>query len=228
MSWLTRTLSSSIGKKVIMSLTGLFLIIFLVVHLAGNLQLLKSDGGQGFNEYTIFMTTNPLIVTTSYLLYATILIHIIYSLILSVNNRDARPVRYAQYKGEANSSWASRHMGLLGTIILIFLVIHLKSYWYGLKIGVVPKITYPETGEVEDLYSVVKESFSQWWYVALYVISMIGLAFHLAHGFNSAFQTLGIHHKKYTPFIKKVGIAFAIIVPLLFALIPIVMFINSL
>ena len=211
-----------------MSLTGLFLIIFLVVHLAGNLQLLKSDGGQGFNEYTIFMTTNPVIKTTSYLLYATFLIHIIYSLILSVNNKNARPVRYARYKGEANSSWASRHMGLLGTIILIFLVIHLKSYWYGLKIGVVPKITYPETGEVEDLYSVVKASFSQWWYVALYVISMIGLAYHLTHGFASAFQTLGLHHKKYTPFIQKLGIAFSIIVPLLFALIPIVMFINSL
>lgn len=228
MSWLTHTLSSSIGKKVIMSLTGLFLISFLVIHLIGNLQLLKSDGGQAFNEYTVFMTTNPVIKTISYLLYASILIHIIYSLILSVNNRDARPVRYAQYKGEANSSWSSRNMGLLGTIILIFLVIHLKSYWYGLKVGAVPIITYPEFGEASDLYTVVKTSFSQWWYVALYVISMIGLAYHLLHGFASAFQTLGLHHMKYTPFIQKVGMAFAIIVPLLFALIPIIMFMNSL
>jgi succinate dehydrogenase / fumarate reductase cytochrome b subunit len=228
MSWLTHTLSSSIGKKVIMSLTGLFLISFLVIHLSGNLLLLKSDGGQAFNEYTVFMTTNPVIKTISYLLYASILIHIIYSLILSVNNRDARPTRYAQYKGEANSSWSSRNMGLLGTIVLIFLVIHLKSYWYGLKVGAVPIITYPEFGEASDLYTVVKTSFSQWWYVALYVISMIGLAYHLAHGFASAFQTLGLHHMKYTPFIKKVGMAFAIIVPLLFALIPIIMFMNSL
>ena len=228
MSWLTRTLSSSIGKKVIMSLTGLFLIIFLVVHLSGNLLLLKNDGGQAFNEYTVFMTTNPIVITLSYILYAVILIHIIYSLILSVNNRDARPVRYALYKGEANSSWPSRHMGLLGTIILIFLVIHLKSFWYGLKIGAVPVITYPGFGEAEDLYTVVKEAFSQWWYVALYIISMIGLAYHLVHGFVSAFQTLGLQHRKYTPFIKKVGIAFAIIVPVLFALIPIIMFMNSL
>jgi succinate dehydrogenase / fumarate reductase cytochrome b subunit len=95
-------------------------------------------------------------------------------------------------------------------------------------VGAVPTITYPEFGEASDLYTVVKTSFSQWWYVALYVISMIGLAYHLSHGFASAFQTLGLHHMKYTPFIKKVGMAFAIIVPLLFALIPIIMFMNSL
>lgn len=228
MSWLTHTLSSSIGKKLIMSLTGLFLITFLVVHLSGNLLLLKNDGGQAFNEYTVFMTTNPLIKTTSYVLYTFILLHVIYSLILSIHNRSARPVRYAKYKGEANSSWSSRNMGFLGTIILIFLVIHLKSYWYGLKVGAVPMVNYPEFGEAADLYTVVKASFSQWWYVALYVLSMIGLAYHLSHGFSSAFQTLGLHHKKYTPFIQKLGIFFAIVVPLLFALIPVIMFVNSL
>src|SRR5690606_6654470 len=129
------------------------------------------------------------------------IIHVIYALILSINNRDARPVRYAVYDGEANSWWASRYMGLLGTIILVFLIIHLKSFWYGLKIGAVPVITYPEFGEAEDLYTVVKTAFSEWWYVALYVVSMVGLAYHLAHGFVSAFQTLGLQHKKYTPFI---------------------------
>ncbi len=228
MSWLTQTLSSTIGKKIIMSLTGLFLVTFLVVHLSGNFLLLKDDGGQAFNEYTKFMTTNPVIKTTSYILYSFILIHVIYSLVLSVYNRNARPVKYAVYKGGANSSWSSRNMGFLGTIILIFLIIHLRSFWYELKWGAVPMASYPEVGDIRDLYTVVAASFSQWWYVAIYIACMIGLAFHLSHGFASAFQTLGINHQKYTPAIRKVGIAFAIIVPLLFAMIPIVMFINSL
>lgn len=228
MSWLTQTFSSTIGKKIIMSLTGLFLIVFLVVHLSGNLLLLKGDGGQAFNEYTKFMTTNPAIKTVSYLLYAFILIHVIYSLILAVHNRNARPVRYAVKKGQDNSKWASRNMGLLGTIVLVFLIVHLRSFWYELKAGAVPVVSYPESGEVRDLYTVVESSFTQWWYVGLYVACMIGLAFHLSHGFASAFQTLGINHKKYTPAIKKAGIAFAIIIPLLFAMIPVVMFVNSL
>ncbi|MBK6266797.1 succinate dehydrogenase cytochrome b subunit [Marivirga sp. S37H4] len=224
MSWLADTLTSSIGRKLIMSLTGLFLIVFLVVHLSGNFQLLANDGGESFNAYTKFMTTNPLIATISYGLYFFILLHIIMSIVLYRRNRSARPITYKKYDGSANSSWASRNMGILGTVILIFLVIHLRNFWYEMKFGSLP---LDEFGN-KDLYLIVSQAFSDVWYVALYVVCMIGLAFHLSHGFASAFASLGVSHNKYTPFIKKFGIAFAIIIPLGFAAIPVIMFINSL
>ncbi len=223
MSWLTKTLSSSLGRKVIMSLTGLFLIIFLLVHLIGNLQLLKDDGGQAFNIYAKFMTTNGLIKVSSYLLYATFLIHIVYSIILTRVNRSARPSSYAYSKPSGSSSLSSRNMGILGTVIFIFLVIHLQNFWYQMKFGSMPMTSYGGM-EIKDLYRVVAEAFSQWWYVVVYVTAMVFLAFHLSHGFQSAFQTLGINHKKYTPFIQKVGLAYSIVIPGLFALIPIYMF----
>ena len=122
----------------------------------------------------------------------------------------------------------SRNMGILGTIVLIFLVIHLRSFWYEMRFGQIPVVNYDGAGEFKDIYSIVVEAFNQWWYVALYVVAMIGLAFHLSHGFKSAFQTLGLTHKKYTPLIEGVGLWYSIIVPAIFALIPVVMFIKSL
>ncbi|WKV12571.1 succinate dehydrogenase cytochrome b subunit [Marivirga harenae] len=223
MSWLSDTLTSTIGRKLVMSLTGLFLIIFLVVHLAGNFQLLADDGGLAFNAYAKFMTSNPIIKFTSYGLYAFILIHIIMSIALAAKNRAARPVGYDQVKGSANSSFSSRNMGILGFIIFVFLVIHLRNFWYEMHWGSIPM---DEAGN-KDLYAVVNAAFAEWWYVAIYVVCMVGLAFHLSHGFSSAFQTLGINHKKYTPFIKKLGIVYAILIPAAFASIPLIMFFNS-
>ena len=227
MSWFTQALSSTIGRKVVMSLTGLFLITFLIVHASGNALLFKSDGGEAFNLYAQFMTTNPLIKAASYILYTGILLHVIYALILSVYNKSARPVGYAVAHAAENSSWKSRNMGILGTIVLIFLVIHLRSFWYEMKFGEVPTVDYAGV-EVRDLYSIMLAAFSEWWYVLLYVLAMIGLSFHLAHGFWSAFQTLGLQHKKYSPLIKGAGLIFAIAVPLLFAAMPIYMYILSL
>lgn len=222
MNWLLTLFSSTAGKKLIMALTGLFLITFLVVHLAGNLQLLKDDGGRAFNEYAAFMTTNTIIRITSIVLYASILIHVIWSLMLTIHNRRARGSE--RYKVvDSSSPWTSRNMGLLGTIVLIFLVIHLKDFWAQMHWGGIAKATY-EGKEYKDLYKIVELAFSQGWYVALYTVCMVGLSFHLWHGFGSAFQTLGLNHVKYNPLIKFVGRAFAIIIPALFALIPIWMF----
>lgn len=223
MSWLSDTLTSTIGRKLVMSLTGLFLISFLVVHLSGNFQLLAGDGGLAFNAYAKFMTTNPIVKTLSYGLYAGFLIHIIMSVILVYKNKKARPVGYEKVKGSANSSWSSRNMGILGFIILLFLVIHLRNFWYEMHWG---GIATDEAGN-KDLFAVVNAAFSEWWYVVLYVVCMIGLAFHLSHGFSSAFQTLGLNHKKYTPFIKGLGIVYAILIPAAFASIPLIMFFNS-
>lgn len=208
-----------------MALTGLFLILFLVVHLIGNLQLLKSDEGQSFNIYAQFMTTNPLIVVISYVNYAFILIHIIWSIILTRRNRRARgPEGYAVNRN--SSHWTSRNMGILGTFIFIFLVIHLRSFWYEMHWGGIPMATY-DGEQYKNLYAVVDKAYADIWFVVLYVVSMTLLAFHLFHGFGSAFQTLGWNHVKYNPLIKFVGVAFAIVVPALFALIPVYMYMNQ-
>lgn len=248
--------TSSIGRKVLMSLTGLFLVLFLLIHMVGNLQLFKDDNGYAFNTYTIFMTSNPLIKTVSYLLYTTIIAHAVLALILTLKNWSARKRGYGQTSG-ATSKWSARNMGILGTIILIFIVIHMSNFWYEYKFSEVPwaqYVTNLETNEttftdlteqikampekpkfksqeflfqtnkvviIKNLYHEVKTDFqNEWWLVLLYVVSMVALSFHLLHGFQSAFQTLGLRHKTYTPIIKFVGYAFGIIVPIMFAAMP--------
>lgn len=223
MKWFTSLLSSTLGRKLLMALTGLFLIMFLAVHLAGNLQLLKDDGGQAFNTYSEFMGHNPLIQTISKVNFALILIHIVWAIIVSRKNRAARGTAYAV--NNKSSHWTSRNMGILGTIVLIFLVVHLRHFYAELHWGSVPTVTY-DGKEVADAYTLVSYWFAKAWYSGLYVVCMIGLAFHLWHGFSSAFQTLGLNHVKYNPVINFVGRAFAIIVPALFALIPILMFLK--
>lgn len=224
MNWFTKLLSSTLGRKLLMALTGVFLILFLIVHLIGNLQLLKNDDGEAFNVYAQFMTSNPLIVTISYVNYACILIHIIWALLLTIGNKNARGGQgYAVIKN--SSPWTSRNMGILGTFIFIFLVIHLRGFWYQMHWGGIPTVNYNGVA-VKDLYATVDSAYSQAWYVGVYVFSMLILAFHLWHGFVSAFQTLGMNHLKYNGLIAFVGKAFAIVVPALFALIPIWMFLD--
>ena len=226
MSWVTKTLNSTLGRKLIMALTGLFLILFLTGHVSGNLLLFKGDGGQAFNMYAKFMTTNPAVKLLSYLTYISVIGHIVYSILLSQHNKSARPVSYSTSKGSTNSAWSSRNMGVLGTIILIFLVVHLQGFWAQMHWGEVPTITYE--GEVyKNLFLIVSEAFKQEWLVALYVLSMIFLGFHLSHGFASAFQTFGINHMKYSPAIKAIGTAYAILVPALFASMPVYIYFSS-
>jgi succinate dehydrogenase / fumarate reductase cytochrome b subunit len=221
MKWFTELFSSTLGRKLVMALTGLFLISFLVIHLIGNLQLLKDDGGHAFNVYAQFMTHNPIIKTISYTLYASILIHTLWALMLTVYNRKSRGQGYAV--AGKSSAWSSRNMGILGTVVFIFIVIHMRQFWAEMHWGSVPMQNY-DGDDVKDLYTIVAFAFNELWYVILYTISMIALAFHLYHGFGSAFQTLGLNHLNYNPIIKVVGFAFALIVPALFAWIPIAMF----
>lgn len=227
MSWLTDSLKSSIFRKLLMALTGLFLILFLVVHLAGNLQMVFNDQGQAFNIYAHTMANNPLIQIVSKLNFLFIVLHIAYSIILTRMNKVARPVSYGFSAAGTNSAWTSRNMGILGTLILVFLIVHLKSFWWEFKNGAIPMVTYD--GETyPNVFMVVEAAYSQIWYVVFYVVSMFIVAFHLSHGFASAFQTLGLNHVKYTPAIQVIGKGFAILVPALFALIPIVIYIKSL
>ena len=226
MSWVTKTLNSTLGKKLIMALTGLFLILFLTGHVSGNLLLFKGDGGQAFNMYAKFMTTNPAVKLLSYLTYISVIGHLIYSIFLSRQNKAARPVNYSTSKGSTNSAWSSRNMGVLGTIILIFLVVHLQGFWAQMHWGQVPSVTY-DGEEYKDLFLIVNGAFKQLWLVALYVISMVFLGFHLSHGFASAFQTLGLNHKKYSPAIQTAGSIYCIFVPALFASMPIYIYFTS-
>lgn len=223
MNWFFKLLSSTLGRKLIMALTGLFLILFLIVHLIGNLQLLKDDGGHAFNVYAEFMSTNPLIQIISKGNFFFIFLHIVIAILLTIKNRAARGAQaYAVTSGKS-SAWSSRNMGILGTIVLVFLVIHLKDFWAQMHYGGMPTVNY-DGKEYRDIYTTVSYWFAVNWYVALYVFCMAAVGFHLWHGFASAFQTLGLNHAKYNGVILFVGRAFSIIVPALFALIPIWMY----
>lgn len=218
MNWFVKTFSGSIGRKLLMALTGLFLCSFLIIHLIGNLQLLKSDSGEAFNHYAKFMTSNTLIKTVSYLLYTSIIVHAVIALILTIANRKSRPQGYAVSNNR--SSWASRNMGILGTIVFAFIVFHMKDFWAEYHFEEMPMYTLADGTIVKDLYLEVMEAFKSGLYVGLYVLCMGAIGYHLWHGFESAFQTLGLSHKKYTPFIQSFGKIFSVGIAIGFAIIP--------
>jgi succinate dehydrogenase / fumarate reductase, cytochrome b subunit len=264
MSSALQFLDSSIGRKVLMSLTGLFLCSFLIIHVAGNMALFKSDDGLAFNQYSLFMTTFPVIKAISYLLYATIVLHAISGFRLVYLNQKARPVGYEARKDPRSASWASKNMGILGFVLLVFLVTHMANFWYVYKFGDIPWKEYKidittdeiingkgtpltvtngehrepqnfisnneagtpvQTVVLKDLYEVVRVAFEQSWLVIFYVIGMIAVAYHLVHGFQSGFQSLGLRHPTYTPVIQGIGVwLFGILIPLLFAAMPVYFF----
>ena len=259
MSEFKQTFNSSLGKKLIMALTGLFLCTFLIVHVGGNLLLFKNDQGFAFNSYANFLTHFPPIEVVAYLLYLAIIVHAVYALVLTVKNRRARPVGYA-VQTKSPAAWSSKNMGLLGSILLLFIVIHMGDFWFTYKynniLGFKEYRTNQITGEttvtdftpsnadfersystennveivrVKDLHARITSSFSHLWYVAFYVIAMGAVSFHLLHGFQSAFHTLGWVHRKYKPIIYFFGTwLFAVVIPLLFAAMPVVYYIQSL
>ncbi|AKQ45967.1 succinate dehydrogenase [Rufibacter radiotolerans] len=226
MSWFSKTLSSSIGRKFLVAITGLFLISFLVVHLVGNLQLFKDDGGNAFNVYSHFMGTNPIIRTMEFVLVAGFLLHIYEALVLTRRNQSVRPVAYAYNRPQDNSNWSSRNMGLLGTVILVFLIIHLWNFFVPARFGGLEGVVVDNV-HYDNLYQKVVQSFHIWWYVLIYVLAQIALGYHLYHGFQSAFQTLGLNHKKYTPAIQMFGAFFSVVVPAVFAAMPLYFFIKD-
>jgi succinate dehydrogenase / fumarate reductase cytochrome b subunit len=252
MSEFKQTFNSSLGKKLIMALTGLFLCTFLIVHLGGNLLLFCDDAGYGFNVYANFLTHFPPIEVVAYLLYLCILVHSIYALILTLKNRSARPVSYASVN-KSPASWSSKNMGLLGSILLLFIVIHMSDFWfaykYSHKVGYkeyrtdlatdkTTAVDYVPTSpnfeksistennyeivRVKDLHARVANSFSNIWYVIFYLIAMGAVSFHMLHGFQSSFRTLGWVHRKYTPVVCFIGTwLFAVIIPIGFAAMPV-------
>lgn len=215
MNWIDRTLS----RKNLMALTGLFLCFFLVIHLLGNLQLLLPAGEAQlqFNAYSKLLSGNIFIKIISFVLYASIIAHAIYALIITLRNKRANGSRYHYDQRGAASKWYSRNMGILGTIILIFLIIHFKDFWYQYKFGQMP---LDEHGH-KDLYTLVVSVYREGWYVAVYVLCMVALCYHLLHGFFSAARTLGVYHPRYAKGIRVFGWIFSVVICAGFALIPV-------
>lgn len=211
--------TSSIGRKYVMALTGLFLISFLVIHVSGNLLTLVPDDGLTFNAFTHFMEHNLLIRTLEYVLFAGFIIHILQSLVVTRINVKARPNKYVVNAASENSTWISRNMGILGTIIFIFLIIHLLDFFYKIRFET-DELGTDANGNV-NLFSEVKKTYSLLSYTVLYVVAMFALGFHLWHGFASAFRSLGIMHSKYTPAIVFIGKLYTIVVTLGFTIIPV-------
>lgn len=225
MSWLINFFTSSIGRKIIMSLTGIFLILFLTVHLIGNIQLLFNDEGKAFNVYADMMGNNFLIQLISKGNFFFILLHAVMGIVLWLQNKSAKGSRYA-VKAK-NTSFASQNMAWFGIIILAFILLHLYQFFLQMKAPDLfdsTELVAYDGVEVRNLYKLVAATFSNIGYVIFYLISMVVIGLHLNHGFQSAFQSLGLNHKKYTPIIKGLGLGYSILVPLGFAIIPIVFY----
>src|ERR1700730_13703134 len=213
--WLSHTLS----RKNLMALTGFFLCLFLVIHLFGNLQLLlpAEVARWQFNFYSKLLSENIFIELISYVLFASILAHAIYALLITVQNKRSNGRRYEYDRRSVSSKWYSRKMGLLGTIILLFLIIHLRDFWYQLQFGHVP---LDKEGQ-KDLYTVVVTVYHDGWYVLIYVLCMVALGYHLLHGFFSAARTLGLYNPPYVNWIMVAGWVYSIGISAGFALIPV-------
>ncbi len=220
MKWFTTFITSKIGQKFTMAGTGLFLVLFLIVHLAGNLQLLKDDGGEAFNVYANFMVHNIFIEIISIGLYIFILLHAIQGIIFAINNKKARGKNYKKsYSGK--KIFPASNMALLGSLIFFFIIFHMKDFWWKYKYGGQVDMIPHGDGTIGNLYATVQSSFSHGWIVALYILSMGVLYFHLSHGFASAFRTFGVHNKKYTPVVYFLGTLYSVLVCIGFAIIPI-------
>jgi succinate dehydrogenase / fumarate reductase, cytochrome b subunit len=210
MGWVWKSLNSSIGKKLVMAITGVALMLFLIIHLAGNLSLY--GGPKAFNGYVgLLEMIKPLIRVIEIILALVFFFHIINGVRLWIENKIARPQSYTINGSRKNTDVFSRTAFITGSIIFIFLILHLQTIWY--------KFNY--SGTELDLYTITTEWLSTWWYSLLYLIAIVLLGFHLNHGFQSAFQTFGWNSKKYFPLIEKLGTIYAVIMTLGFGSIPI-------
>lgn len=213
MGWFFRALNSSIGKKFVMALTGICLILFLIIHLINNLTLY--GGPDLFNTVVKNLESiKPFVRVIETILAIIFVFHIFNGVRLWIENKKARPVGYAVNGSSKNTDLSSRTMIVSGSIVFIFLVIHLRTFWVSFNLG------HP-LAESHNYYDIVVEAFRSPVYSGLYIIAMILLGFHLNHGFQSLFQTFGWNHKKYFNFIKQVGFVYTLITVIGFASIPV-------
>lgn len=227
---------SSIGQKFVMALTGISLILFLIVHVGLNACIWANDGGEMFNAGANFMGSMLVIRLLEIGLFAGIILHIIQGYLLSYKNATKRSQKYAISYGNKGSKWYSRSMGLLGTLILLFLIMHIYHFWVPSRLsGIVPGVKNLQPvhygaeilgKEYHNLYAEMLLVFQEPLVVVLYVIGCISLAYHLMHGFESAFRTVGVYNNRYLMLLRYTGRGFAIIVCLAFAMMPISMYLG--
>ena len=210
-----------------MAATGLFLCIFLIVHLSANCILLlpEETAREMYNSYSTTLRESPLIKIVAYLLYLSIILHVVYALAITIRNRKAKPQRYAVNNAKENSSWTSQNMGLIGTMILLFIVVHLANFWARIKLGLGESPGFDSSGNV-DVYEVTYSLFQNIYYVTFYTLLMIPLGLHLHHGLKSGFKTLGFHHKKGLRVLAKISLIYAIIMAVGFGIIPFVVYLK--
>ena len=216
-----------------MGLTGLFLISFLVIHVGVNACIFKdlsmidpADDGDMFNRAADFMGSMVLIRIMEVVLFLGIFIHIIQGLLLEFQNRSKRAQGYAVQMGNKGSKWYSRSMGLLGTLLLIFLILHWWHFWIPSRFthaGLEEPYVMSNQRVGHNMFNLMKVTFSEWWVVIVYILGCISLAYHLLHGFQSAFRTLGLSNTRYIKLVNAAGFAYSIVVPLIFALMPLSM-----
>lgn len=212
-------------RKSIIAATGLFLCIFLIVHLSANaLLLLPEATARGlYNSYSAALRGNILITIVAYVLYLSIVFHVIYAGIVTYKNRRTKDKSYTLNRKNENSTWSSQNMGFLGILILIFIVVHLVNFWARVKLGIGENVGVDEAGNI-DVYEVTTALFQNIYYVIFYAILMIPLGFHLHHGLKSAFKTLGFYHKKGLNFVAKISLFYAVIISAGFGVIPLILY----
>jgi succinate dehydrogenase / fumarate reductase cytochrome b subunit len=221
MGWLSERLNSSIGKKFSMAITGISLLFFLVVHLLNNLLLFL--GPEIFNENVARLeAVKPLIRVVELVLVVIFALHIYNAFKLYFENKKANPQKYAVSADSENSTFYSRFMTISGVIILVFLIIHLATFWREFNFAL-----HPADGS-HPFYAIVADAFANPFISIFYLVVMVVLGFHLNHAFQSAFQTFGWQHKKYTPLIKKIGTAIAVIMTVGFGAVPVFFYLASL
>ena len=224
MKW-SEFFTSSVGKKLVMALTGLFLISFLVIHVGINACIWANDGGEMFNKAAHFMGATIVIRILEVGLFVGIFIHIIQGYVLEFTNRSKRNVGYNVPMRSKGSAWYRKSMGLLGTVLLLFFIIHWYHFWIPSRFTGVEE-TFIDGKPVHDLFSLMKITFTELWVVIVYVFACFSLCWHLIHGFQSAFRTMGVSNHRYLALIRSTGIAFAIIVSTAFAMMPVSMYLG--
>ena len=226
MKW-SEFFTSAVGKKLVMGLTGLFLISFLVVHMGINACIWANDGGQMFNRAAHFMGSTVVIRIMEVGLFLGIFLHIIQGYALSASNQSKRKVGYQIPMGNTGSTWYSRSMGLLGTILLLFFILHWWHFWIPSRFTGVEEILLPGSEKkLYNVYGLMKITFSELWVVIVYVIACFSLFWHLLHGFQSAFRTMGLQNNRYISLVQSLGIGFSVLVPLAFAMMPVSMYMG--
>lgn len=212
-------------RKTIIALTGLFLCVFLIVHLSANCILLLPEemAREMYNAYSTTLRESPLIKIVAYVLYLSIILHVVYALVVTLKNRKAKPNSYAVNHSNENSSWTSQNMGLIGTAILIFILIHLANFWARIKLGIGEAPGFDAAGNV-DVYEVTSSLFQNIYYVIFYTVLMIPLGLHLHHGLKSGFKTLGFYHKNGLKVLAKISLIYAVIMAIGFGIIPFIVY----